>query len=115
MENILTNDLADLGYVERDELQKMLFAWNHRGLPENFDDDEVGFMFNRNSGYVFLTNSNYQVAMLNDYNELEEWFNSPYHGHEGFLEDLIDEYPNMHDDDKEWFDDMVLYSYRGEC
>ena len=115
MNDILTSDLAELGHRERDQLQTMLWSWGYYGLPENFWEDKVTFMFNRNSGYVFLTNSEYQVAMLNDDNRLEEWHNTPYHGHEGFLEDLVDLYPEMHPDDQEWFDGMVLYAYRGEC
>jgi len=44
-------------------------------------------MFNTYSGYVFLTNSEYQVAFMNG-NNLEIWYNCPYCGHEGFKEDM---------------------------
>ena len=112
MENVLTSDFSDLGSRERSKLREMLISWDKYGLPDGFYNDEVTFAFNKNSGYVFFTNSDYQVAILNG-DELEEWYFSPYEGHEGFLEDLIDLYPDMHPEDKEWFDDIVLYGYKG--
>jgi hypothetical protein len=90
MENhIYTEDLARYGYRERVELEKILHAWNEHGLPSEFYDNEVRPAFNMNSGYVFLVNSDYQVAMLNG-DRLEIWHTTPYNGHEGFIEDLIE-------------------------
>ena len=112
MNDILTSDFSDLGARERSELREMLISWDKYGLPDGFYNDEVTFAFNKNSGYCFFLNSDYQVAMLNG-DKLEEWYSSPYKGHEGFLEDLIDLYNDMHPEEQEWFDDIVLYSYRG--
>lgn len=64
----------------------MLSAWNDQGLPKGFYNEEVKPMFNRNSGYVFLVNSEYQTAMMNG-DKLEIWHNCPNCGHEGFSED----------------------------
>lgn len=83
---LTTTDLADFGYSERNELIKLLQAWHEQGLPELFEQDEVRAMMNRNSGNVFLTNSEYQTAMMNG-NKLEIWFNCGNCGHEGFHED----------------------------
>jgi hypothetical protein len=47
-------------------------------------------MFNTHSGCVFLTNSEYQVAMLND-ETLESFYTDFETGEEGFLEDLSPE------------------------
>lgn len=85
-ENITTTDLADFGYSERAELIRLISAWHDQGLPEDFYDDEVTPMFNKHSGNVFLTNSEYQVAMLND-DKLESWYYCGNCGHEGFAED----------------------------
>lgn len=38
-------------------------------------------------GYVFLTNSEYQVCMMNG-DKLEEWHSCPECGAEGFAEDI---------------------------
>lgn len=85
---ITTTDLADFGYSERKELARLLEAWNTQGLPEDFSGDEVRPMMNRNSGNVFLTNADYQCAMLNG-ESLESWYNCSNCGHEGFAEDCI--------------------------
>jgi hypothetical protein len=81
-----TTDLAEFGSPERRMLVEILTAWEKRGLPDEFQDDEVRPMMNRNSGEVFLTNSDYQTAMMNG-GTLEIWHNCPNCGHEGFEED----------------------------
>jgi hypothetical protein len=81
-----TTDLADFGSRERWLLVELLTAWDKQGLPENFYDDEVRAMMNRNSGNVFLTNSEFQTAMMNG-DKLEIWHSCPNCGHEGFYED----------------------------
>lgn len=83
---IVTSDLSDFGSSERKELVNLLTAWREQGLPKDFYQDEVIPMMNRNSGYVFLTNSEYQTAMMNG-NKLEMWHNCGNCGHEGFEED----------------------------
>jgi hypothetical protein len=85
-----TTDLTKLGYRERKMAEELLHAWNEAGLPEDFDDNEVTIMMNTNSGYVFLTNSDFQVAMMNGDN-LEMFYTDPETGEEGFLEDLSPE------------------------
>jgi hypothetical protein len=87
MNNITTTDLREFGYRERVMAENLLKAWRTQGLPENFYDDEVTIMFNTHSGCVFLTNSDYQAAMMNG-NNLEIWHFCPYCGHEGFAEDM---------------------------
>ena len=81
-----TTDLADFGWRERQMLIDLLQAWNEQALPEGFSDDEVRPMMNRNSGNVFLTNSDFQVAMMNG-DKLEIFHCCPDCGHEGFAED----------------------------
>ncbi len=84
---IITTDLSDFGYRELMELELLLKAYREKGLPKDFSADEVVPTFNMNSGNVFLTNSDYQVAMLNG-DKLESFYNCPQCGHEGFLEDM---------------------------
>lgn len=83
---ITTTDLADFGYSERQEMITLLQAWHNQGLPTDFYEDEVRVMMNRNSGCVFLTNGDYQTAMMNG-NKLEMWYHCGNCGHEGFAED----------------------------
>lgn len=102
-----TTNFADFGARERRELIEILQAWDNSGLPDDFYDEDVVPMFNRNSGYVFLTNSEYQTAMINpETGDLEMWYYTPYAGHEGFLNDLIEEYI---DDPDNWDEEDVEY------
>lgn len=88
-----TTNLSDFGYRELAILEELLKAMREQGLPEDFYNDEVHPMMNQSSGNVFLTNSDYQVAMLNG-DKLESFYFLSYHGNEGFLDELIEEYDN---------------------
>lgn len=83
MNDITTTDLSKFGYRERKLMQELLKAWDKQGLPEEFYDDQVTVMFNTHSGNVFLTNSDYQVAMMNG-EKLEMFYTCPNCGNEGF-------------------------------
>lgn len=97
-----TTNLSDFGYRELAMLEEILKAMREQGLPDNFSDDEVVPMMNQNSGNVFLTNSDYEVAMMNG-DTLEMFYTLPYNGNEGFVEDLIQQYKND-DIDREDFE-----------
>lgn len=105
--NPTTTDLAEFGYREMVELRNMLDSWINDGLPDDFENDGVHLMFNRESGNVFLTNSDYQVAMMNG-KKLESWYFTPYEGREGFYDDLMEEYEDMHSEDKDYMDGITL-------
>lgn len=68
------------------DLIELLTAWKKQGLPEDFWAQEVHPMMNHTSGNLFLTNADYQVAMLNG-DKLESWYYCYNCGHEGFGED----------------------------
>lgn len=75
-------------------------AMAEQGLPKHFDDTEVSIMMNACSGNVFLTNSEYQTAMMNG-KTLEMWHFLPHSGEEGFLEDLEESYNDLRTEDRE--------------
>lgn len=87
MEDITTSDLSDFGARERKMAEELLKAWREQGLPEDFDADKVTVMMNKNSGNVFLTNSEFQVAMMNG-DTLESFYSCPQCGHEGFKDEM---------------------------
>jgi hypothetical protein len=91
MRDTLTSDLAHFGARERALVVELLTAWQDHGLPHDFDNDEVVPMFNRSSGYVFLTNANYEVALVQG-GELVSHYWLSYEGHEGTLEELVEDY-----------------------
>lgn len=98
----VTYDLSEFGMREIEELRDLLDAWLSSGLPDDFYDDEVRPAFNKNSGFVFLTNSEYDACIEVD-GRLEMWYNTPYEGWEGTYEDLIDQA------NEEWESDDIEY------
>lgn len=88
MENLTTTDLSKFGYRERVMAESLLKAWREQGLPDDFLDEDVTIMLNTNSGIVFLTNSEFQVCMLNG-EKLESFYTCFNCGAEGFEDELL--------------------------
>jgi len=108
MSDVYTEDLSDIlaNAREREEVRDILNAWGNHGLPDDFYNDGVKIGFNRNSGNVFLVNSDYQCCMVKG-DRLESFYSSPYQGIEGFSDELVDQYPHMHHEDQEWLRDIA--------
>lgn len=104
MTNYYTENLADFGARERHLASELLKA----ELPENFYDQGVRVAFNASSGYVFLVNDDYQVAMFNG-DKLAIHHTTSYSGLEGFIDELLDEYnPNdINSDDADYIVDYA--------
>lgn len=96
-----TTNLSDFGYKELEMLEELLRAMREQGLPEDFYNNEVHPMMNQISGNVFLTNSEYQVAMMNG-DKLESFYTLSYHGREGFLDELLIDYNNGNIMEEDW-------------
>ena len=82
-----TTDLADFGTREIRMARNLLDAWLTHGLPDHFEHDGVTVMFNPQSGWVFLTNAEYQVAVMED-GDLVSFHTSPYGAYGGTLVEL---------------------------
>lgn len=90
MERFITTDFAEFGSREQKMAEVLLRAWRIEGLPEDFLNEQVMIMMNINSGYVFLTNSENQVAMMNG-DRLESFYSDFETGEAGFREELSDD------------------------
>jgi hypothetical protein len=90
MQEITTTDFALFGSRERKMAEQLLRAWREQGLPKDFDPEKVTIMMNTHSGNAFLTNEEYQVAMMNG-NRLESFYTDFETGEEGFKEELSEE------------------------
>lgn len=86
-DKVVTTDLAQFGWRELKMARELLAALFDQGVPGCLADG-ICVAFNCNSGYVFLTDEDYNVAMMNG-DKLEEWFSCPNCGHEGFAEDML--------------------------
>lgn len=82
-----TTNLADFGFRELDMLKDLIQAYKEQGLPEGFFNTGVHAMMNTSSGNVFLTNEDFQVAMING-NKLESFIHCPNCGHEDFASEF---------------------------
>lgn len=85
--NYYTENLADFGSRERAMAGELLSS----SYPHNFSTSGVRIAFNMCSGYVFLVNDDYQVAMMNG-DVMEIYHTTPHHGFDGFLKDLLNDY-----------------------
>jgi len=64
MTNIVQVNLEVFGFRELDIASKLLAKVSEYGYPRDFSDAGISLAFNTHSGYVFLTNEDYQVLML---------------------------------------------------
>ena len=64
MTNIVQVNLEAFGFRELDIASKLLAKVSEYGYPRDFSDSGISLAFNTNTGYVFLTNDDYQVLLL---------------------------------------------------
>lgn len=102
-------DLSKMTSTALEEAADILNAYANTGVPEDFYDDGVQIAYNEGSGCVFLTNEDYQVAVLES-NKLVSLYFTPYEGWEGTYDELIDFYKDgriTEDDDLEYLRDIA--------
>ena len=79
----VTKDWSKFGNIEIEEAKILLSNITKidcSNLPEVW--------FNTQSGYVFLSDEDYRVWMMNG-REIEEFYSCPQCGHEGFLDEML--------------------------
>ena len=91
MTEIATNDLSGFGYRELGIAGDLLKAYAEGEFKkDNFFGDGLTLNFNSNSGVVFLSDNDYNVGVLNDDNQIEQFLNCGECGNEGIYEDFKD-------------------------
>lgn len=93
-----TTDLKKFGFRELKMAAELLAAYCEN--PPEFLRDGIELMMNTSSGNVFLTDEDFNVAMMNG-ERLDAWLFTPYDGHEGFLDELTDQHDpqDLHHED----------------
>lgn len=113
MDNPVTSNLAEFGNKEIAEAGKILTLYSEDKLTkiarDYFYTEGVNICFNKNSGYVFLSNSEYQVLMEND-GKLDLFIYCSEHGSEGVLSDLVFDRKNGNVPDEDWKEIIDNYS-----
>ena len=69
---VVTEDLAEFGQRELNEAKDLLTAYLENNKTHMFEDDKVRLCFNTHSGNVFLSDENYNVAVVHDKRHLIE-------------------------------------------
>jgi hypothetical protein len=88
---IVTADLSRFGYRELQMAAELLHALKTSNDATRLLGDDVSLCMNTASGYVFLSDEDYNVAMMNGH-VLEDWHTCSECGWEGFAEELDDEH-----------------------
>jgi len=87
MNEVVTQDLSEFGYREIREAIELLNAYLDR--PSVVEGEGLVLGFNKNSGFVFLSDGEYNSYMVNPTsNKLEKFFSCSNCGAEGFLDEL---------------------------
>lgn len=100
MSNYRLENMECFGYREIGIAADLMRAYADGKAPDWFSDYGVTIEFNPNSGYVFLTNDDCEVLML-DGMDLVGWFFLSYAGNEGTAEDLWEAFEDGDIDDQD--------------
>ena len=106
---MLITDLEKFGARELSMATKLLNAISN-GYPEDFDASGVKIAFNPYSGDVFLTNDDYQ-ACIEVNGELFSYYFTPYSGIEGTFDECLQQYTDMHYEDREYIKELAEMYY----
>jgi len=105
MEN--TRDLSQFGYIELKKAAKLLTMYTNEQITklwkEFFWHSGVSIEFNQDSWNVFLIDDDYNVLMKK-WDELDLFLSTPYDWHEGFYDELMEKYDELHQEDKDFLD-----------
>jgi hypothetical protein len=85
-DTIKVADFSGFGFRELEMAAELLDAYSENPI-DCLDQETLKVAMNTNSGYVFLTDAEFNVAMMND-GELEQFFSCPECGLEGFKDDF---------------------------
>lgn len=88
MTNPVTHDLREFGLRELKRASMLLESYKSGKDKTQFLGDDVRVCFNKNSGYVFLTDSDYNTAMLDDRLFLQDFLYCPECGYEELSSDF---------------------------
>jgi hypothetical protein len=101
----VTTNLSDFGAREIELASELLNELTNRNTTELFDkyftNKGTQLFFNTQSGYVFLSDEDYNVGMINPENGmLDLYITTYYSGAEGFINELMSEFDDLHPEDQ---------------
>lgn len=87
-----TQNYDDFGHREREIAQELLSAYGTHKDKTKLLSSGIKVEFNPYSANVFLVDEDYNVAMMNGNDELEDFISCPNCGHEEMASDFISKY-----------------------
>lgn len=101
-----TNDFSKFGSIELQEAGEILTLYSDNSVTDRvknvFGHSGVKIEFNTQSGKVFMVDDDMNCVMINEDGILDLFLFTPDDGKEGFFDELLSEYHDMTDDDKEY-------------
>ena len=98
------------GYVERKEALKLWSLLNENKLSElarnYFDETTADVYFNTSSGNVFLSDEDCNIVMERK-GQLDLFIYISHSGQEGFFDELMNYYEDMHEEDKKYLREIA--------
>ena len=89
MQKIVTDDFSDFGFREKEEARELMAAYGTNKDETVYLGSGVKVMFNMYSGNVFLTDEDFNVAMMNG-DKLEDFLCCGECGHEDFASEMAE-------------------------
>jgi len=107
MEN--TRNLSEFWQRELLEASELLKAYANSNMTarakERFTGNGLAVEFNPMSWNVFLVDDDYNVLMFN-WEELDLFLSTPYEWVEGFFDEIMEDYEDLHEEDKQFMNEL---------
>ena len=101
-----TEDLSKFGMREIKLAAKLLTAYSNADQNNTqYLQHGVRLAFDSSGGHVYLKDEEGNIAIMQE-NLLCDWLISPNEGKQGFYNELLEAYEDMHEEDKEWFKNL---------
>ena len=105
MKQLTSDNLENWSKEDITTVIKMLELFRDGKYSNDFYPEDVAIFKNTDLNIIFMANDEYSVLVYKD-GELISYYTSPYAGLEGTFEELSEEYEDMCEEDKEWFNDI---------
>lgn len=105
MKHLTLDNLEEWPKEDLTIVAKMIELFRDGKYSKDFYPAEVTILKNPDLNVIYMTNADYYAAVYKD-GELVSYYTSPYAGIEGTFEELSEQYDEMSEEDKEWFNDI---------
>ena len=105
MKQLSLSNLEEWSKEDITTVIKMLELFRDGKYSNDFYPEDVAIFKNTDLNIIFMANDEYSVLVYKD-GELVSYYTSPYAGIEGTFEELSEQYDEMSEEDKEWFNEV---------